>query len=579
MICLNNDNLSINVTSINDLIEKNPNSIIATDLNNNIKYINESAKSLFDLENKNLIKQNIYSIIPSLKKIKFNEGTIYSINENNDHYNVVPIRLKDKNEELVNLYIIIEIEGRNKLKQEFKNQQEIIDELNEILEGSYDGILVTDGDGKVILVNSSYERVAAIKREDMWGKTMRDLMNPVWMPNSVAYVVIEQKQAVSKRQITQDGRNIIVTGMPVFDKNGNIKKVVINARDISEIYELREELLKEKQLNHLYSKSYKEFIEKGDNSDYVLAVSKPMQDVMNLARKVANFQATVLVLGDSGVGKEVVAKYIHKNSIRKDKPFITINCGAIPENLMESEIFGYEKGAFTGANNLGKAGLLEVGHEGTIFLDEIGEMSMDLQVKLLRFLETKEVRRIGSVDGKIVDVRIIAATNSDLDAMVEEGTFRDDLFYRLNVVRIKIPPLRDRAADITPLSIMFLYQYNKKYNQNKEFTMDVIKELEKYSWPGNIRELKNVIENMTIISNNEYLQTEDLPWNKEKNAGHKIVSMLKDSENLTLTEATELLEKTMLEKAKIKYKTTRSMAESLGVDQSTIVRKLKKYNL
>ena len=212
-------------------------------------------------------------------------------------------------------------------------------------------------------------------------------------------------------------------------------------------------------------------------------------------------------------------------------------------------------------------------------MDEVGELTLDLQVKLLRFLETREIRRVGSVDGKIVDVRVIAATNRDLDDMVEEGTFREDLFYRLNVVRINVSPLRKRIDDIAPLSMMFLYQFNKKYNQNKELTIDVIKELEKYNWPGNIRELKNAIENMVIVSNNEYLQTEDIPWNKEKNSGRKIVSMINNTEDLTLMEATELLEKTMLEKAKLKYQTTRAIGENLGIDQSTVVRKIKKYNL
>lgn len=570
----------VKAAKLSDFILTNTNGIVCVDDENNIVYINQSAEIILNLKRENVINKDLYFIIPSFKNIPLNYGKVFLMIENDLNYFVVPVRLRDENEKWLNFYIIVEMEGQKSLKKEVLHQQEIIDELNEILEGSYDGILVTDNDGKILHVNSSYERVAAIKREDMWGKSMRDLMNPVWMPNSVAYVVVEQKQPVSKKQITKDGRNIIVTGMPIFDKKGDVKKVVINARDISEIYELREELIREKKLNRTYLENYKEFIEKNqDDNECLLAVSKPMLDVVDLSKRVANFHATALILGESGVGKELVARCIHKNSIRKDKPFITINCGAIPENLLESELFGYERGAFTGANQSGKSGLLESASGGTVFLDEIGETSLDLQVKLLRFLETKEVRRVGAVDGKVVDVRIIAATNRDLDAMVEEGTFREDLFYRLNVVRIKVPPLRKRIADIAPLSMMFLCRYNNRYNQNKELTIDVIKELERYNWPGNIRQLKNVIENMIVVSNNEYLQIEDLPWNKEKTAGRKIVSMLDDAENLTLMEATELLEKTMLEKAKNKYQTTRAIAESLGVDQSTIVRKLKKYNL
>lgn len=576
---MNIDEQVLEVANIEDFIIKNPNGIIVTNDNNQIKYVNSSAEKIFKIKMEAVNKKDLLSIIPSFKH-NINKEKVFFINENDLHYHVILLKLKDKIGNWSNFYTITEIGGIESLESELKHQQYTIDELNEILEGSYDGILVTDKDGKILLVNSSYERVTAIKREDMWGKSMRDLMNPVWMPNAVSYVVAEQKQAVSKKQVTKDGRNIIVTGMPVFDKKGDIKKIVINARDISEIYELREELLKEKKINRTYLENYKEFIEKNKDDDQCfLAVSKPMQEVMELAKRVANFQATALILGESGVGKELVAKCIHQNSIRKDKPFVTINCGAIPENLLESELFGYDKGAFTGANQSGKSGLLEVADGGTVFLDEIGETPLELQVKLLRFLETKEVRRVGAVDGRVVDVRIIAATNRDLDAMIVEGTFRDDLFYRLNVVGIKVPPLRKRAADIAPLSMLFLFQYNKRYNQNKELTIDVIKELEKYNWPGNIRQLKNVIENMVVVSNNEYLQINDLPWNKEKNAGRKIVNLLENAENLTLTEATELLEKAMLEKAKTKHQTSRAIAESLGVDQSTIVRKLKKYNL
>ncbi|HWQ78612.1 MAG TPA: sigma-54 dependent transcriptional regulator, partial [Anaerovoracaceae bacterium] len=326
---------------------------------------------------------------------------------------------------------------------------------------------------------------------------------------------------------------------------------------------------------------YKEFVNSNDKEQFILAVSKAMQEVLKLAEKVANFQATVLIMGESGVGKEEVARYIYLNSLRSKKPFITINCGAIPANLLESELFGYEKGAFTGANQTGKSGLFESADEGVVFLDEIGETPLDFQVKLLRFMETKEVRRVGAVSGKIVDVRIIAATNKDLENMVNEGTFREDLYYRLNVVKIKVPPLRKRIDDITPLGMFFLAKFNEKYKQNKELTFDVIKELEKYVWPGNVRQLKNVIENMVVVSNNDYLQVDDLPWNIDFETGgnKKIMNIITDNDNLTLEEATELLERMMLEKAKNKYKTTRMIAEKLQVDQSTVVRKLKKYNL
>lgn len=469
-------------------------------------------------------------------------------------------------------------------KSKLYSPEELIKELEEILEGSFDGILVTDAQGKVLYVNSSYERVAEIKRSDMAGKYMKDLINPVWMPNSVAYIVAEQKQPVSKRQVVKSGRHIMVTGRPVFDKKGSIKKIVINARDITEIYELTEELQQSKEMGRRYLENYSElagYMETKAQSP-ILAVSREMRDVLSLAEKVATFQATVLILGESGVGKEEVAKYIHANSLRKEQPFIVLNCGAIPANLLESELFGYEKGAFTGAMREGKEGVLEAADGGTIFMDEIGETPLDFQVKLLRFLETKEVRRVGSVYTKNVDVRIIAATNRDLEQMIEEGTFREDLFYRLNVVQIHVPPLRKRADDIMPLASLFLHKYNQLYGQEKLLTYDVIKELEKHPWVGNVRQLKNVIENMVIVSNNDYLQTEDLPWRAQemkKPVSKAIGTVMENSEDMTLSEAIEALEKLMFQRAKDTCRTTREMADKLKVNQSTVVRKLQKYGL
>ncbi|MDR2132798.1 MAG: sigma 54-interacting transcriptional regulator [Clostridiales Family XIII bacterium] len=462
----------------------------------------------------------------------------------------------------------------------YENNIEIsLEETKEILEGSHDGILVTDGDGNVIFVNSSYERIAEIKKEDLYGRNMRDLINPVWMQNSVAFVVIDRRCTVSKKQITKSGKNIIVTGRPIFDKRGNIKMIVINARNISEIYSLREELLKSLKMEKLYMKTYEEFATRGRQGEGgLLAASGKMQEVLSLAERVAKFQTTVLILGESGVGKEEVAKYIHANSIRKDKPFVAIDCGAIPSNLLESELFGYERGAFTGAVQTGKAGLLEAAAGGVAFLDEIGETSLEFQVKLLRVLETKELRRVGSTKGNLVDVRILAATNRNLERMVDEGSFREDLFYRLNVVQIHVPPLRNRKDDIAPLSMLFLAIFNNKYNQIKVLTYDIMREMEKHLWPGNVRELKNVIEHMVIVSDNDYLQPEDLPWNAQKDANRKMINIIAENNEMSLQESVELLEKSILERAKNECRSTREIAEKLRVNQSTIVRKLHKYN-
>ncbi len=469
-------------------------------------------------------------------------------------------------------------------KTEIRYLKKTVSDLEDILEGSFDGILVTDAEGKVLYVNSSYERVAEIKRRDMEGRYMEDLINPVWMPNSVAYMVIEQKAPVSVRQLVKSGRHIMVTGRPVLDKKGNVQKVVINARDITEIYELREEVKRTREVGCMYMDRYRAELSEpdADSNSRILAVSHEMQEVLTLAEHVANFQANVLILGESGVGKEEVACHIHRYGVRREQPFITLNCGAIPANLLESELFGYEKGAFTGAMQAGKVGLLEAADGGTVFLDEIGETPLDFQVKLLRFLETREVRRVGAVDTKTVNVRIVAATNRNIEAMVEEGTFREDLYYRLNVVKIDIPPLRQRKEDIMPLATMFLNRFNRMYAQEKMLTPEVVEEMEKYKWSGNVRQLKNVIENMVVVSRNEYLQTEDLPWVAETLRDPTKIIVEKAVENygdMMLSDAMEAFEKLMFQSARERCDTTREMAVKLGVNQSTVVRKLQKYGM
>lgn len=560
--------------------------LMIVDKNYNIERANIAAQRLLEKlirgKREDFVGANIADIIPELKGTNRISDGVFEVSIDHITYYMLPFSIdKDGNDDRIGI-LMIDVYAHREMESELAYQRETTKDFEEILEGSFDGILVTDAEGKILFVNSSYERVAEIKRSDMEGKYMRDLINPVWMPESVAHIVAREKTVVSKRQVVKSGRHIMVTGRPIFDSKKNIKKIVINARDITEIYDLTEELQKSKENEKLYINKFSSpLLGTDDSSQKILAISEPMKQVLSLAEKVANFHATVLILGESGVGKEEVAKFIHENSMRKNMPFVVVNCGAIPDNLLESELFGYEKGAFTGAMQTGKQGLFEAAEGGTIFLDEIGEMPLDFQVKLLRFLESKEVRRVGSIDAKIVDVRVVAATNRDLFEMVQEGTFREDLYYRLNVVQIDVPPLRKRIDDIMPLASLFLNRYNKKYGQEKLMTYDLVKALEKYPWPGNVRQLKNIMENMVIVSNNEYLQTEDLPWNEKdkKNEMTRTIGSLVENEELGLNEAVEELERRILVKAKDTCGTTRKIAEKLKVNQSTIVRKMQKYNL
>ncbi len=469
----------------------------------------------------------------------------------------------------------------NVMKNELQEAKEYMADMQEIIEGSFDGILVTDGEGTVLLVNQSYVRHTDIQKEELLGRNVRELINPVWMKNSVALLAIEQRQPVSMHHTTRNNKSIMVTGTPIFDNNGAIKRVVVNTRDISEIYALREELLKAKEMEKIY---FDQMNNRDTQEPPVLSawsndivISNPkMREIYSLAKKVCNFNAPILISGESGVGKEMLAKFMHRESaIRKNKPLVAVNCGAIPENLLESELFGYTEGSFTGASKGGKQGLFQAADGGTLLLDEIGEMSQNLQVKLLRVLETRTVTKIGSTEPIPIDISLIAMTNKNLEELVQDGTFREDLYYRLNVINFVLPPLRDRSEEILPLSLRFLNQFNKQYGQTKSLTYEVVQEMIDYPWPGNTRQLKNVIENMVVLSNNEYLQLNDLPWLADQ--GHHDTSS--EKEKKSLHDMLDGYEKSILERLKSKGLSSREIACELHVDQSTIVRKLQKHQL
>jgi transcriptional regulator with PAS, ATPase and Fis domain len=298
--------------------------------------------------------------------------------------------------------------------------------------------------------------------------------------------------------------------------------------------------------------------------------------VISLAHKIANIDSTVLILGESGTGKELVAREIHEQSIRCQNMFLKVNCGSIPEGLLESELFGYEKGAFTGAAPRGRPGMFAIADKGTILLDEIGDLPLNLQVKLLRVLQDKVFIPLGSSREVRVDVRIIAATNENLEKMVLEKKFRHDLYYRLNVVHIHIPPLRQRIDEIPALIDFFVDKINRRYNLNKSFNPQVVRDFLEYSWPGNVRELENVIERIMVTSENDTITRENIKgYFKNSLAGGD--NYLTISGLMPLPEACARVEDFLLQEARKKYKTTYQIAAALGISQPSVSRKIKKY--
>jgi PAS domain S-box-containing protein len=561
-------------------IEYSPNGVMFVDENFIIRSLNRSAEMLTSIKSEDAIGQPLSQMLPELdiKAEDYKGERTYRRKINGRDLHIKPFNLPSTTTGEENTYVLLFHDDISQLSlaSELEHTQHLIDELQDIIEHSFDGILVTDGEGNVILVNQAYIKNTGIQRDQLMGHNIKELINPVWMKNSVAVLVAEQKRPISMQHTTQNNKNIVVTGTPIFNKNNEVKRIIINTRDVSEIYNLQEELCRAREIEKLYFERMSEnFEDISDNKDPIVVISEKMKAVFLLAKRLASFNTTVLITGDSGVGKEEVAKYIHNNSIRKDKMFIAVNCGAIPENLLESELFGYVEGAFTGAVKGGKPGLFEAANGGTLFLDEIGEMSMNLQVKLLRIIDSRTINRVGSPESIPVDIRIITATNRNLNEMVAIGSFREDLFYRLNVVSMIIPPLRERTEDITPMVLKFMHSFNAQYGQKKKITYDVLKELEAYKWPGNVRELKNIVENMVVVSNNEYLQLGDIPWLAEKYKAeeHSI------GQPITMQEAIENTERKLLKDAKEKYGSTRRIAEILGIDQSTVVRKIKKYDI
>lgn len=498
--------------------------------------------------------------------------------------NLIQARSKDKNFIFIKdkisddrfVYVGIASSELEKKSEEVKELQRVNLHLDAIIESSYDGIYITDKDGITLRTNSAIERITGIPKEYYINKKVDDLVKRGILENSITDKVIKKKKSVTHIQLSYSGGETLLTGNPVFNENGDVESVVTNIRDLSELNSLQKALRQANKLNESYQKEIERL--KGSASLFdgkTVVEADQMKLIYDTARRIADVSATVLILGETGVGKDVLAKYIYNNSERKRSgTFVKVNCGAIPPDLLESELFGYAPGAFTGANKQGKLGLFELADKGVLFLDEVGEMPANLQVKLLKVIQEKEIQRVGGTVTKKVDVRIIAATNRNLKEMVQKGTFREDLFYRLNVVPLFIPALRERRKEIPRLISLFLEQINQKYNTSKEIDPELNAFFYKYSFPGNIRELSNVLEQLVLLTSEDLLGLRHLPEEYQSSE-----ASMNETEILTLKEVVEHAEKKYLSQAATKHTTTYELARALDTSQPTIVRKLKKYNI
>ncbi|KZR56832.1 sigma-54 interaction domain-containing protein [Pseudobacillus badius] len=453
--------------------------------------------------------------------------------------------------------------------------------FGEILNAISDGILISDSRGVALWVNQSCLNLINRSREEIIGKSSSDLEEMGIFNPSVTSMVLKEKTMVSTVQSTENKRQFMVSGHPIKSEEGEIELIITHSRDITGTVRTTSKLEEMQALLKKYSQEIMEMkrrSKKEESNEFFVGKSKASLSMINLMDKAALVDTTVLITGETGVGKSEIAGKIHQLSERSQKPLVEINCGALPDSLIESELFGYKKGAFTGADKGGKKGLIAQADGGTLFLDEIGELPIHLQAKLLQFLQQKKYTPIGDTKSYIADVRIVAATNRNLQLLVSEGAFRSDLYYRLNVLPIKVPSLRERQEDIFHLLQLNLNKFNQRYDRQCKLSSEAFRILQSYHWPGNIRELENLLERVVITAPTSEITSKQLSTHFHE-PQELPLNILEAEKGQSLTETLEKIERKIIEQAYEKYDTTRKTALELGISQSLLMRRLKKYEL
>lgn len=462
--------------------------------------------------------------------------------------------------------------------------------FEKILDNVIDCVYVLDDEGNYIFVNSAYVKMLNMPKDVLLKYNVHDFLKTGQIDLCVSDIVYKEKKQIIMFQDVVDTQNFgrpkkyrqLIISTPLFDTKKNIKNIVAVVRPIQQMEDL---YLKASSSRYLSTVAKQQ----NDEDNSIIANSKLMKNIIHIANSVSKSDSSILVSGETGCGKNVFVEYIHKLSSRNNKNLVTINCSSVAENLLEAELFGYEKGSFTGALKSGKEGLIESADGGTLFLDEINSMPLNLQSKVLHALETKTIRRVGSTMNRKIDFRLISATNEPLEKLVEEKKFRSDLYYRISVIPIFIPPLRDRKEDIMPLAMHFLNIYSKMYGKDVFFTESSLTNLENYSWPGNVRELRNVVERAVVMATETTIHIDNLEELEQKESEIYLNKTFRPNTNkvydnlindqISLQEHIENEEKKYIEYVLNKYNSTYKVAEILNTSQSTIMRKKKKYNI
>ncbi len=448
--------------------------------------------------------------------------------------------------------------------------------LFKILEHSYDEIFVTDANGKVIYVNPVCERYYGIKARDVIGRQARSLAEEGYYGPPLIDQVLQQRQRINMVQTTNIGKTLLITATPVFGANGELEMVVQNSRDISGLEMIRSKLEDANRLVQGYREEIRQqFTEQLNDplgQQRLVAHSPAFRKIMDISRQIAPYDSNVILLGESGTGKGALAHYIHESSHRREGPFITINCAAIPNELIEAELFGYAGGAFTGARQKGRIGRIELANGGTLFLDELAELPLNMQAKLLEAVQDRQFLPVGGMQLRQVDIRIISATNRNLYRLVEQRRFRRDLYHRLKVIELEIPPLRDRREDILPLIYFFLDHFDRQFGKSHHITDVVIDMLLAYKWPGNIRELKHLMEFLAVMVQEEEIGAQHLPAYL---IGHHGIDASEAARGLDA--ALESLTRRLIRDAYNRLKSSYKVGVELNISQSRASRLIRQY--
>ena len=562
------------------------NGIIATDDKGNIVLINRKASRILGLKKKEVIGVKIKDFLPLTGKLVMKCLQTGKPQLGRHIYGkrislVVDVTPTKEGRKLMGT-----VSSFQKMKQfensaqQLESYKELNKQLEAIFESSSDGLWVCDGQGRVIKINKASAKLNGVKPKDVIGKNSKYMIQEGVIDRSAVLEVLATKRQVSIMQyLPKTKKYVFVTGTPVFDERGTIFLVVLNERNLTRLNTMSKKLEQALMISARYREELLQLRMLELKEQDFIAKDNKMKQVLGVVLKLAQMEASdILILGESGTGKGILTKLIHDNSKRRKKPFIQINCAALPENLLEAELFGYEKGAFTGASEHGKVGLFELAHEGMLFLDEIGDLPLSVQAKLLKYLDDHEILRIGGIKSRKIDCNVIAATNKDLESLVKKKHFREDLFYRLNTFTIQIPPLRERPEDVLELVNHFLYEFNNKYHLKKRIAARGFEVLSAYDFPGNVRELKSLIKQAIVFSEKELL--DDFLVEKLQNVFRKPqIFFDKTEERKNLSDYIFALERELIKGTISKCKSTREMAAYLGISQPTVVRKLKKHDL